>query len=189
MKDLARANLTAGPPRSTPTSRRQPERATINLEVRAAQRQHELRRENDAFLAMRRVSFDQVHHRRIRRLNDALATNLERGNTRVIPASRARITKQEARYENQLSVLAARVSLPHTQRPRRLRRRGRTMTHQDLPLEKARNTEYLQLLKAKLARPLEYGTARSRTGLDPKPLKGRTYDDVHPLIGRVGLDR
>jgi hypothetical protein len=107
MKELARANLCPG---ESEAARGVDlafavEQATVNLELRAAARQAELRRENAAFLEMRRVSFDQVHHRRMRRLHEALRTNIERGNTRIIPASRARIAKQEARYSTQLSGL------------------------------------------------------------------------------------
>lgn len=57
----------------------------------------------------------------------------------------------------------------------------------DLPYEQAKNTEYLALLKAKLSIRVEYGLARSRIWVQPQPNHGRTYDAMHPLIGRVGL--
>lgn len=61
------------------------------------------------------------------------------------------------------------------------------MVHPDLPFEQARNIEYLTLLKEKLERPVEYGVSRSRTWVEPRAVHGRSYVELHPLIGRVGL--
>lgn len=101
MKELAQARLKAGPLRDHANLQDAVEQATINLEVRVAGRQDSLREENAAFVSMRRVSFEQVHRRRMRRLRDLLQTHVERGNKRVIPATRARIAKQEDRFASQ----------------------------------------------------------------------------------------
>jgi len=58
----------------------------------------------------------------------------------------------------------------------------------DLPFEQAKNGEYLKRLKQILERPIEYVTTRSRSWVDGRPKLGRGYDQLHPLIGRVGLE-
>jgi DNA helicase II / ATP-dependent DNA helicase PcrA len=58
----------------------------------------------------------------------------------------------------------------------------------DLPFEQAKNIEYLGLLKAWLEKPAEYGITRGRQWVAPTPhIAGKSYELMHPLVGRVGL--
>jgi superfamily II DNA or RNA helicase len=105
MKELARGTLVAGPLHDYGNLEEAVEMATFNLEVRIGERRRELMAENDAFVATRRQSFAQVHERRLRSLRVTLATHQERGNTRAIPLTEARIRKQERRFAEQLGKL------------------------------------------------------------------------------------
>ncbi len=58
----------------------------------------------------------------------------------------------------------------------------------DLSFEQAKNAEYLDELKQILERPIQYVTTRSRSWVEGRPNLGRGYDQLHPLIGRVGLE-
>jgi len=113
MAALARASLKPAPLRDNSGLVEAVNLATMNLEGRAEARRQELREENDAFLATRRLSFEQVHDRRIATLGKTLATHVERGNKRVIPLTEAKIRKERVRYEAQLASLetAGRPSL------------------------------------------------------------------------------
>jgi superfamily II DNA or RNA helicase len=105
MKELARGGLRAAPLRDHGGLVEAVDLATVNLEVRAELRRHELTRENDAFIETRRLSFQQVHERRARRVNDVLRTHRQRGNLKVIAPTEARIRKEEARFAAQLVTL------------------------------------------------------------------------------------
>ncbi len=79
--------------------------ATMNLEARVAARRQELIQENDAFISTRRVSFEDVHKRRLRVLERTLETNRERSRTRGIALTEAKIKKEKGRFATQLAGL------------------------------------------------------------------------------------
>lgn len=63
-----------------------------------------------------------------------------------------------------------------------------TTRHPDLPLEQQRNAEYLRWLEKWLTTPVSYGLSRNEVWVNPNPNgHGKSYDALHPLIGRVGL--
>ncbi len=107
MAELARASLRAGRQRESSGFAEAVNLATMNLESRAEARRQELMEENFAFLTTRRLSFEQVHDRRLATLQKTLVTHIERGNKRAIPLTEAKLRKEQARYAAQLANLEA----------------------------------------------------------------------------------
>lgn len=105
MKELATASYEAGSQRDYPKLVDAVDLATTYLEARVARRRLELTQENDAFIQTRRVSFQDVHTRRLRSLENTLRTNRDRDRTRAIPLTEARIRKEKDRAANQLAAL------------------------------------------------------------------------------------
>jgi hypothetical protein len=81
------------------------ELATMNLEVRVANRRSELIQENDAFIATRRLSFEDVHERRLRQMHALRRTHLDRGNMRALRLTEAKIAKEQNRFASQIAAL------------------------------------------------------------------------------------
>ncbi|MEV7396719.1 UvrD-helicase domain-containing protein [Aeromicrobium sp. NPDC092404] len=62
--------------------------------------------------------------------------------------------------------------------------------HPDVPYERAKNAEYLKALERKLKTRIEIGMSRNEAWANPGGVSlPFSPDDLHPLIGRVGLDR
>jgi hypothetical protein len=57
-----------------------------------------MRAENDAFLATRRLSADQVHLRRIDSIQDRINTLKARGRTKMVPLFEAQLRREDARH-------------------------------------------------------------------------------------------
>ena len=107
MKDLAEASYRAAPKRHHPELAEAVELATMNLEVRVAARRSELIQENDAFIATRRLSFQDVHERRLQQLYALRRTHADRGNARAFRLTDARIAKERTRFASQIAALDA----------------------------------------------------------------------------------
>ncbi|KQV77882.1 hypothetical protein ASC64_03435 [Nocardioides sp. Root122] len=107
MKELATASHRAGPLRDHPNLIEAVDLATMNLEARVAIRRGELAQENDAFLETRRASFRDVHERRLKSIDGRIQTLIDRGRSKMLPAAEGKRRKELARYEGQLSGLAA----------------------------------------------------------------------------------
>lgn len=60
--------------------------------------------------------------------------------------------------------------------------------HPQLPLEQARNREYLDRFRKWLEKPINWGTTRNEQFVNPANNgHGKSYGHIAPLIGRVGL--
>ncbi len=105
MRALAEGNLQAADATAHGGLEDAVEEAILNLQVRVQNRQATLTAENEAFLQTRRASFREVHERRVTHLRQTLATNLARGNRRVIRASEGKLRKAEERLAAQLADL------------------------------------------------------------------------------------
>ncbi len=105
MKQLATASYEPGPVCEHPNLGEAVDLATMNLEARVAARRAELMKENDAFIATRRVSFEEVHKRRTRQLERTLQTNRELNRQRGIPLAEARLRKEQHRFATQIASL------------------------------------------------------------------------------------
>jgi superfamily II DNA or RNA helicase len=105
MKDLAEASYRAAPVREHTGLVEAVELATMNLQVRAADRRSELIQENDAFIATRRLSFREVHERRLEQMHALRRTHVERGNLRAVRLTEARIAKEQNRFASQIAAL------------------------------------------------------------------------------------
>ncbi len=105
MKQLATASHQAGPLRDHTNLVEAVDLATMNLEARVAQRRLELTQENDAFVATRRASFQDVHDRRVRVINQRINTLVEGGKTKMIPAAEGKLRKENLRFDAQLAGL------------------------------------------------------------------------------------
>jgi hypothetical protein len=105
MKDLAEASYRAAPIREHSGLVEAVELATMNLEVRVANRRSELIQENDAFIATRLLSFKDVHERRLHQMHALRRTHLERGNMRALRLTEARIVKEQNRFASQIAAL------------------------------------------------------------------------------------
>jgi superfamily II DNA or RNA helicase len=107
MKDLAEASYRAAPMRERSRLVEAVDLATMNLEARVADRRSELIQENDAFIATRRLSFEEVHERRLGQMQALRRTHLERGNMRALRLTEARISKEQGRFTSQVAALDA----------------------------------------------------------------------------------
>ncbi len=107
MKDLAEASYRAAPMRRHPGLVEAVDLATMNLEVRVADRRSELIQENDAFIATRRLSFEEVHERRLKQMRALRRTHQERGNLRALRLTEAKIAKEQDRFKSQIAALDA----------------------------------------------------------------------------------
>ena len=107
MKDLAEASYRAAPMRDHAGLEEAVDLATMNLQVRVAGRRSELIQENDAFIATRRLSFDDVHERRLQQMHALRRTHEERGNPRALRLTQAKIAKEQDRFKSQIAVLNA----------------------------------------------------------------------------------
>jgi hypothetical protein len=107
MKDLAEASYRAAPMREHSGLAEAVDLATMNLEVRAANRRSELMQENDAFIATRRLSFEDVHERRLRQMQALRRTHMDRGNMRALRLTEAKIAKEQNRFASQIAALDA----------------------------------------------------------------------------------
>ena len=107
MKDLAEASYRAAPMREHSGLAEAVDLATMNLQVRVASRRSELIQENDAFIATRRLSFDEVHERRLKQMHALRRTHEERGNLRALRLTEARIAKEQDRFKSQIAALDA----------------------------------------------------------------------------------
>lgn len=105
MKQLATASHRAGPLRDHANLVEAVDLATMNLEARVARRRMELTQENDAFVATRRASFQDVHDRRLRVIHQRINTLLEGGKTKMIPAAEGKLRKENLRFDAQLASL------------------------------------------------------------------------------------
>ena len=105
MKDLAEASYQAAPMREHSGLAEAVDLATMNLQVRVASRRSELIQENDAFIATRRLSFDEVHERRLKQMHALRRTHEERGNLRALRLTEAKIAKQQDRFKSQIAAL------------------------------------------------------------------------------------
>lgn len=105
MRALAEGTLRAGSAATYDGLDDAVEEAIVNLQVRVQTRQATLTAENEAFLQTRRTSFQEVHERRVAHLRQTLATNISRGNRRVIRASEGKLHKAEERFAAQLADL------------------------------------------------------------------------------------
>jgi hypothetical protein len=105
MKDLAEASYRAAPRREHSALVEAVDLATMNLEVRVAHRRQELIQENDAFIATRRLSFEEVHERRLRQMRALRLTHMERGNARALRLTDLKIAKQQNRFASQVAAL------------------------------------------------------------------------------------
>jgi len=105
MKELAEASYRAAPKHEHSGLAEAVELATMNLDFRAANRRSELTQENDAFIATRRLSFEDVHERRLRQLHALRRTHEERGNMRALKLTDARIAKEQTRLASQIAAL------------------------------------------------------------------------------------
>jgi Helicase conserved C-terminal domain/SNF2-related domain len=105
MKDLAEASYRAAPMREHSGLVEAVDLATMNLEVRVANRRSELIQENDAFIATRRLSFEDVHERRLQQMHALRRTHMERGNRRALRLTEARIAKEQNRFASQIAAL------------------------------------------------------------------------------------
>lgn len=60
--------------------------------------------------------------------------------------------------------------------------------HPDLPLEQQRNADYMAWFKGWLEGRVTYGRSRNEIWVNPNTnVSGKSYDLLHPLIGRVAL--
>ena len=107
MKDLAEASYRAAPMREHSGLAGAVDLATMNLQVRVAGRRSELIQENDAFIATRRLSFDEVHERRLQQMHALRRTHEERGNLRALRLTQAKIAKEQDRFRSQIAALDA----------------------------------------------------------------------------------
>jgi superfamily II DNA or RNA helicase len=107
MKDLAEASYRAAPMREHSGLAEAADLATMNLQVGVAGRRLELIQENDAFIATRRLSFDEVHERRLQQMHALRRTHEERGNLRALRLTEAKIAKEHDRFKSQLAALDA----------------------------------------------------------------------------------
>jgi superfamily II DNA or RNA helicase len=107
MKNLAEASYRAAPMREHSGLVQAVELATMNLEVRVANRRTELIQENDAFIATRRLSFQEVHERRLQQMQALCRIHLERGNMRALRLTEAKIAKEHNRFVSQNAALDA----------------------------------------------------------------------------------
>lgn len=107
MKDLAEASYRAAPMREHSGLTEAVDLAAMNLQVRVASRRSELTQENNAFIATRRLSFDDVHERRLRQMHGLRRTHEERGNLRALRLTEARIAKEQDRFKSQIAALDA----------------------------------------------------------------------------------
>ena len=107
MKDLAEASYRAAPMREHSGLAEAVDLATMNLEVRVAGRRSELMQENDAFIATRRLSFEEVHERRLKQMRALRRTHQERGNLRALRLTEAKIVKEQNRFKSQIAALDA----------------------------------------------------------------------------------
>ena len=105
MKDLAEASYRAAPMREHSGLAEAVDLATMNLQVRVASRRSELIQENDAFIATRRLSFDEVHERRLQQMHALRRTHEERGNLRALRLTEAKIAKEQDRFKSQIAAL------------------------------------------------------------------------------------
>jgi superfamily II DNA or RNA helicase len=105
MKDLAGASYRSAPMREHSGLVEAVDLATMNLEVRVANRRSELIQENDAFIATRRLSFEDVHERRLQQMHALRRTHMERGNMRALRLTEARISKEQNRFASQIAAL------------------------------------------------------------------------------------
>ena len=105
MKDLAEASYRAAPMREH--SGLAGGRGSGNHESAGPRgnRRSELIQENDAFIATRRLSFEEVHERRLRQMHALRRTHVERGNLRALRLTEARIAKEQDRFESQIAAL------------------------------------------------------------------------------------
>lgn len=63
-----------------------------------------------------------------------------------------------------------------------------SIDHPELALEQQRNSEYIEWFREWLTRRVTYGTSRNEVWVNPSPnAHGKSFDLLHPLIGRVGL--
>jgi superfamily II DNA or RNA helicase len=107
MKDLAEASYRAASMREHSGLAEAVDLATMNLQVRVASRRWELIQENNAFIATRRLSFDDVHERRLRQMHALRRTHEERSNLRALRLTEARIAKEHDRFKSQVAALDA----------------------------------------------------------------------------------
>jgi len=107
MKDLAEASYRAAPMREHSGLAEAVDLATMNLQVSVAARRSQLIQENDAFIATRRLSFDEVHERRLKQMHALRRTHEERGNLRALRLTEARIAKEQDRFKSQIAALDA----------------------------------------------------------------------------------
>jgi hypothetical protein len=105
MKDLAEASYRAAPMHEHSELVEAVELATMNLEVRVANRRSELIQENDAFIATRRLSFEDVHDRRLQQMHALRRTHEQRGNMRALRLTEAKIAKEQNRSASQIAAL------------------------------------------------------------------------------------
>lgn len=105
MKDLAEASYRAAPRHEHSALVEAVDLATMNLEVRVAHRRQKLIQENDAFIATRRLSFEEVHERRLRQMQALRLTHMERGNARALRLTDLKIAKQQNRFASQVAAL------------------------------------------------------------------------------------
>ena len=107
MKNLAEASYRAAPMREHSRLVEAVDLATMNLEVLVAKRRSELIQENDAFIATRRLSFQEVHERRLGQLHALRRTHMERGNRQALRLTDAKIAKEQNRLASQTGTLDA----------------------------------------------------------------------------------
>ena len=72
--------------------------ASDALLARLISRESQMQAENEAFMATRRLSAEQVHQRRIDSIDERINTLRSRGRERMVPLFLAQLRRENARY-------------------------------------------------------------------------------------------
>lgn len=99
MSAVASGTLVSGRPEGAHDLRRALSVSSDALLSRQVSRGDEMQAENEAFMATRRLSAEQVHQRRIDSINERINTLRVRGRDKMVPLFMAQLRRENARYE------------------------------------------------------------------------------------------